>query len=254
MQNRSLLAAALLTSLVTVSGLVAETAPVAQFLADDSILDEFPGGGGQGWQDGWEMMYPKVYAQQYAVEVSEADPLPGFARRLEIRSIMPGKNADTLLGRVLDREALGATQPYTIAFKARMDSVDPAGEAFSFSFIGQREGGGWGLEDSVWALSTQRGFWNVVGGNENGDGLAWKRLPIAVNVGVVYSFLIHVDPVNRTYRVEISDGIDAAESPEMRSALPANSTNEADKLLFRAASAAGSFVWSLTGLEVRTSK
>lgn len=257
------LIAALLLCLSASSPLAAEEAAAAvKFVAGSNNSDEFPGDG-EGWGESWQVRWPREYEKYLVVETTAEKPLPGTSRRLEVRPLVeegsPSRKTSFHMDRMLDAAALDTLKPYTVAFKLRVDSSEPA----SLNVSGQPEDGDWGPADSIWDVRTERGYWYAVGkpeeesvGEDGKRALRWVRLPMRVEPETAYSFLVHVDPAAGTYRVQVSDGMDEVESPELRSAHPQATTHGMAKVQFRGGSANEEepFVFSLAGLEISSAK
>lgn len=257
------LIAALLPAFLLLSPLAAEEAAAAvKFLAGSNNSDDFPGDG-EGWGESWQVRWPREYEKYLVVETTAEKPLPGTSRRLEVRPLVeegsPSRKISFHMDRMLDTAALDTLKPYTVAFKLRVDSAEPTG----LSVAGHPEESDWGPADSIWDVRIERGYWYAVGqtdkegGGEDGKrALQFQRLPMRVEPETAYSFLVHVDPAAGTYRVQISDGTDEVESPELRSANPQATTHGMAKVQFRGGSAdeGDPFVLSLAGLEITSAK
>lgn len=258
MKNLSSIKVALLGCLLVSSPLAVEEAAAAavKFLCGSDNADEFPYDG-EGWDEPWQVRWPKEYEKYLMVETTAEKPLTGTSRRLEVRPLVeegsPSRPISFHMDRKVDAAALDTLKPYTVAFKLRVDASEQIDQT-GLSVAGQPEDGDWGPSDSVWDVRIQKGYWYVVGQTDKGDvgedgkkALRFERLPLRVEPETTYSFLVHVDPAGGTYRVQISDGTDEVESPELRSANP----KAMAKVQFRGEVDEGNpFVFSLAGLEI----
>lgn len=261
MTNLSGVIGALLLGLLASSPLAAEEAAAAvKFLAGSDNSDEFPWDG-EGWGESWQVRWPQEYEKHLTVETTAENPLPGTSRRLEIHPLV--EEGETFAGtsfhidRALDAAALDTLKPYTVAFKLRVDAAEQIDQT-GLSVAGHPEDSDWGPVDSIWDVRIQKGYWYVVGqtdkeevGEDGKKVLRFERLPLRVEPETAYSFLVHVDPTVGTYRVQISDGMDDVESPELRSPNP----KAMAKVQFRGEAGEGNpFVFSLAGLEISSVK
>lgn len=240
---------------IGLSSLLAQEAKVAAHFSGGngiSAPDAFPGTGGQGWQDAWQVGI-KNYEEFFTVDVTKENPFPDTPQSLKIQN--KGAERKFSLSRLIDAGSLNTARPYVVTFKIRVDAFESAPTDLGFKIIGKKEGNSYGPSTSLWYLTTKNGRWFVVG--KEGDEVTWKKTNIDVSLETIYTFTIRVNPEVGTYQVKINASGQEYESPEMLSVSP-EATQGGNDIYFAAGAATddrgGVFAWSLADIQITGSK
>lgn len=127
-----------------------------------SAVDGYPGAAGEGWIDSWRITRPRGGETLFTLKVLEEDPLPDQTHYLHLEAKEP--QPFIFLARSLDRSSLDLSKAHTFRFTVRLDSLDPPDKKFRFN-ISAHEEGDTGIASSFWYVTSQEGFWYVLGKN-----------------------------------------------------------------------------------------
>ena len=218
-----------------------------------SAVDGYPGAAGEGWIDSWRITRPRGGETLFILKVLEEDPLPDQTHYLHLEAKEP--QPFIFLERSLDRSSLDLSKAHTFRFTVRLDSLDPPDKKFRFN-ISAHEEGDTGIASSFWFVTSQEGFWYVLGKNED-ESTKWWKSSVPLTLGTAYSFTVTVDPEAKTFQVKIRDGSNEVDSPVMFSHAE-NASDGAGGYSFggggQEQSSIAPFAWSLGAVEISGTK
>ena len=230
---------------------------VARFAEGEgqTAADQFPGGPGDGWLDGWKAKPP--LKEDFSVKVGANPAFPNTPHVLQI-SRLAGKNPLTL-SRILEASPVDASKPHTVSFDIQAGQYSSEADAnfrLTISGAAATESDGGKTAATLWTLTTQR-----ISGQQNGwiamgsEGGAKKFIPLGVTfmMEVVYSVKITVNPAARSFSVSINNGNTSSESAEMlfQTGDASLTPNQLSFSGWVQGGVGGPFAWSLANIEVK---
>lgn len=182
-----------------------------------AFVDAYQGQAGAGWATAWAAAV--ATSNTLAGTVTNTSPLLGGGNYL---SLTAAGNAGTKSAtRRIDGAVIDLTQPYTVAWKFRLETSTASFNVFNdrvhigadtASNAGTGTGNSW-LVGVVGASSDTNTvfpgtwyFFDYNGSNTFNTGNMFDT-GLALTQGRVYSFLIEVNPATRSYSAQIDDGV-----------------------------------------------
>ena len=185
-----------------------------------STVDQWTGVGGSGWTGGWTSFLPSAAT----ATVTTASPLNGAGDDyLAVTDPTTSSVGNHIIARTITSFGdVDTAAKYTIAWKWRFDGDVAAMEAGGFNdrihFYGNNgtTNGtstsnswivGWASSDSG-SLTVHDDHWYFYDNNVSNGFVVDNQVDtgIGLTAGVVYDFVVTVDPVNGTYDASIDDG------------------------------------------------
>ncbi len=184
---------------------------VANFTAGNSTTqpDGYVGAAGAGWLGAWTTT---VSGGTFSNTVASSSPLVGGGNYLDalLTSGSPAGQYLGSIGRKFDPAVVSPTASYTVSYKIRLNSAMTiqSDALLIFGDVGtgfvSSNGAG-----STWVVSGYYNNGSPVWSVLNGDGAGGSTRALTtmpLTVGTVYSMVVHVDPVAKSWTVSIDNG------------------------------------------------
>jgi len=216
--------------------------------------NEFPGSGGQGWAGGWQTTFVKGTMDQFSFSVEKDSSFVNGPDVLQVAR--KGDQGFARISRIVDVMETPPGGSQEVSFQVRLDEfTGSADQPFLFTLAGfsQEHEKDQIPANSNWCLIvTERDpTWAIYHGDSSTGRLVRLKTDIPLEVGVVYSVKIHLQPDQGLFRVILESGSHFYESPQLSSA---SAVGMADLLSFTgwvAQGGPGQFRWSLGAVRVR---
>ncbi len=188
----------------------------ADFTSGNSttLVDGYAGMAGAGWLGAWQAVVPSAGTDAFTNTVKSTSPLSGGGNYLSASlAVTPGVAAGAYAGaiaRKFDPAIVSNTASYTLSFKIRLDTA-MANQSDAINIFGDigtsyiyQTGG-----NNTWLISGYNNngspVWTFYDGNRAG-GSTRIVSDVALVQGTVYTFVVNIDPVSRSWTVAIDNG------------------------------------------------
>lgn len=162
-----------------------------------SVVDAYPGVAGGGWLDTWKIASNSATVTASATNTLPVDSLSGYYLSTQITTITNAASCAAIYRR-FDGSANGidVTRPHRFSFTIRVDKTTSDMRYAIFDRIG---GASVGTDASnTWAIIGTSAGWQFYNGNTGGYVNPTSGA-VPVIQGAVYSFIIDVDPANKSW-------------------------------------------------------
>lgn len=184
---------------------------VANFTDGNStaLADGYTGTAGSGWLGGWHELDS---SSNFSNSVLSSVPLSGGGNYLSATLNYSGTSTTGLgaIGRKFDPLVVSHTAPYTVSFKLRLENplLNGSDRVLIFGDVSASYIFSTGAGNTFTIAGDYNGgspIWNVFNGNKAGGGTLTST-GMAMTPGTVYSFVVTVNPVDRSWTVTIDNG------------------------------------------------
>lgn len=186
--------------------------------------DQYPGIAGNGWSEGWGRT---PFGTQPVVAIESANPIDGGGNNLKVTANGTGDNA--LGRRYVTGTAVDVTQPHTLTFDVRVDSLTnwatgTGNDYFSIhgsrsattynvsadsSFIFRAFAASPGNSNEAVPTALHAKEWLLYNSTATRAGYSaanFRNSGMPIAEGKTYSFSVNIDPAAKNYTVSITDG------------------------------------------------
>jgi len=225
--------AALVSTFALCSATVAEPLPLnfsdggTDAAPNNTDVDGYPGVGGGGWVGAWEKPEDFNDGGSVGAEIVSANPLNGGGNYLNV-DFLAGVGDQAGRGgvsRQYDNAERDYTQPHTITFDYRVDTLPPFWGGFTddrIQIYDSTSSTAITSGDDTWGIFAIGTDWAAVGT----AGMVWSALTggfaltdltpaMTVVPGTTYSFTIDLDPENNLYNASVTDGTNTATGTDL---------------------------------------
>ncbi|MDQ8195580.1 hypothetical protein QEH59_14195 [Coraliomargarita sp. SDUM461004] len=203
-----------------------------------SAVDAYTGMAGDGWAAPWQDLTGNGLTS-FTNTVEDTDPLNSGGNYLNVNLNYTGVGGtgQGTISREFSTSSINTAAPIQYQFDFRMDIAltDTTQRYFIFNRVG---GAASGTDlNNTWAIQARYNdasstTWWIINGNGSGGVTEAINTEVSADQGTAYTFMVHSDPENKAWNVNISDGTNNYTSDAL--GYRANSTNDGAFLHFGA--------------------